>query len=414
MSSDISIIEILDSSSEDESESETKNDQKPDEKKLEELEAIAPTSVPSIAMDSNPQDASMPDLDDAKGHLHTTNQEEENESSSSSSSNEDEVASANHGNVFIPSFGRSYLDIHTDSKENQQKVIDAIQIMMKRYDVPINCNTFRLHYRKLSSQYDGTSLEKFIQNYLNKVEEDANVETPPNKKRNIVNLITPPRRSKRYRRQNKTLEKTIDIKNDSEEGQRKVVDAIRKMEDKDIKITYESFRVHNRELSLDYTKRSLEKFLYERRVDESGSSSCSSYGSSSEDEDEKSNAEESESSSSDRKLQIDKKGILKQEDITKKEEEYYAETSLKEFLLTEVMIIEPPYRNEKVDEMFLEIANNFNKDGFHCPQILKSLRTIPTLEVNAYLTKLGMRFGHRLMFKSWLRSPEEHRHYINE
>lgn len=211
------------------------------------------------------------------------------------------------------------------------------------------------------------------------------------------------------------MDKTIDIKNDSEEGQRKVIDAIRKMEDKDIKITYENFRVHNRELSLDYTRRSLEKFLYEHRVDESGSSSCSSYGSSSEDEDEKSNLEESERSSSGGKLQIDKKGKLKQEDIAKKEEEYYdAETSLKEFLLTEVMIIEPPYRNEKVDEMFLAIADNFNKDGFHCPQILKSLRTIPTLEVNAYLAKLGMRFGHRLMFKSWLRSPEEHRHYINE
>lgn len=413
MSSDISIIEILDSSSEDESQAETKNGEKPDEKKLE-LEAIAPTPVTSIDVDSNPQDSSMPDLDDGKGDVHTTNDEKENDSSSSSSNGEDESASTNHGLAFIPSFGRSYLDIYTDSKENQQKVIDAIEVMIKRYDVPINWNTFRLHYRKLSSQYEGTSLEKFIQNYLNKVEEEAKVESCSKKKRNIVNLITPPRRSKRYRRQNKTVDKTIDIRNDSEEGQQKVIDSIRKMEEKGIKITYENFRVHNRELSLDYTKRSLEKFLYEHREDESGSSSSSSYGSSSEDEDEKSNVEESESASSDRKLQVDKKGMLKQEKIAKKEEEYYADTSLKEFLLTEVMFIEPPYRNEKVDEMFLAIADNLNKDGFHCPQILKSLRTIPTLEVNAYLTKLGMRFGHRLMFKSWLRSPQEHRHYINE
>lgn len=413
MSSDISIIEILDSSSEDESQAETKNGEKPDEKKLE-LEAIAPTPVTSIDVDSNPQDSSMPDLDDGKGDVHTTNDEKENDSSSSSSNGEDESASTNHGLAFIPSFGRSYLDIYTDSKENQQKVIDAIEVMIKRYDVPINWNTFRLHYRKLSSQYEGTSLEKFIQNYLNKVEEEAKVESCSKKKRNIVNLITPPRRSKRYRRQNKTVDKTIDIRNDSEEGQQKVIDSIRKMEEKGIKITYENFRVHNRELSLDYTKRSLEKFLYEHREDESGFSSSSSYGSSSEDEDEKSNVEESESASSDRKLQVDKKGMLKQEKIAKKEEEYYADTSLKEFLLTEVMFIEPPYRNEKVDEMFLAIADNLNKDGFHCPQILKSLRTIPTLEVNAYLTKLGMRFGHRLMFKSWLRSPQEHRHYINE
>ncbi|GFH52499.1 predicted protein [Chaetoceros tenuissimus] len=414
MSSDISIIEILDSSSEDESESETKNDQKPDEKKLD-LEAIAPTSVPSINIDSNPQDASMPDLDDAKGDVNNTENNDKENDSSSNSSNEDESESTNHGLAFIPPFGKSYMDINTDSQENQQKVIDAIQVMMKRYDVPINWNTFRLHYRKLSSRYDGTSLEKFIQNYLNKVEEDANLESCSSKKRNTVNLITPTRRSKRYRRQNKTLDKTIDIKNDSEEGQKKVIDSIRKLEDKGIKITYENFRVHNRELSLDYTRRSLEKFLYEHRVDDSGSSSCSSYGSSSEDEDEKSNIEESDSASSSGKLQIDKKGILKQEKIAKKEKEYYdAETSLKEFLLSEVMFIEPPYRNEKVDEMFLAIANNLNKDGFHCPQILKSLRTIPTLEVNAYLAKLGMKFGHRLMFKSWLRSPEEHRHYINE
>lgn len=410
MSSDISIIEILDSSSEDESQAETKNDQKPDEKKLE-LEAIAPISVTSIDVDSNPQDSSMPDLDDGKGDLNTANDEKENDSSSSSS-NEDETASTNHGVAFIPSFGRSYMDIHTDSQENQQKVIDAIEVMMKRYDVPINWNTFRLHYRKLSSRYDGTSLEKFIQNYLKQVEKEANLEKPSKQKRNIVNLITPPRRSKRYRRQNKTVDKTIDIRNDSEKGQQKVIDSIRKMEEKGIKITYENFRVHNRELSLDYTKRSLEKFLYEHREDESGSSSSSSYGSSSEDEDEKSNVEESESASSDRKLQISKAGEY--EDVAKKEEEYYADTSLKEFLLTEVMFIEPPYRNEKVDEMFLAIADNLNKDGFHCPQILKSLRTIPTLEVNAYLTKLGMRFGHRLMFKSWLRSPQEHRQYINE
>lgn len=412
MSSDISIIEILDSSSEDESQAETKNDQKPDEKKLE-LEAIAPTSVTSIDVDSTPQDSSMPDLDDGKGDVHTTNDEKENDSSSSSS-NEDETASTNHGAAFIPSFGRSYMDIHTDSQENQQKVIDAIEVMMERYDVPINWNTFRLHYRKLSSRYDGTSLEKFIQNYLNQVEKEANLEKPSKQKRNIVNLITPPRRSKRYRRQNKTVDKTIDIRNDSEKGQQKVIDSIRKMEEKGIKITYENFRVHNRELSLDYTKRSLEIFLYEHREDESGSSSSSSYGSSSEDEDEKSNVEESESAFSYRKLQISKAGALKYEDVAKKEEEYYADTSLKEFLLTEVMFIEPPYRNEKVDEMFLAIADNLNKDGFHCPQILKSLRTIPTLEVNAYLTKLGMRFGHRLMFKSWLRSPQEHRQYINE
>lgn len=412
MSSDISIIEILDSSSEDESQAETKNGEKPDEKKLE-LEAIAPTSVTSIDVDSNPQDSSMPDLDDGKGDVHTANDEKDNDSNCSSSK-EDESASTNNGVAFIPSFGRSYMDIHTDSQENQQKVIDAIEVMMKRYDVPINWNTFRLYYRKLSSRYDGTSLEKFIQNYLNQVEKETNLEKPSKQKRNIVNLITPPRRSKRYRRQNKTVDKTIDIRNDSEKGQQKVIDSIRKMEEKGIKITYENFRVHNRELSLDYTKRSLEFFLYEHREDESGSSSNSSYGSSSEDEDEKSNVEESESASSDRKLQISKAGALKYEDAVKKDEEYYADTSLKEFLLTEVMFIEPPYRNEKVDEIFLAIADNLNKDGFHCPQILKSLRTIPTLEVNAYLTKLGMRFGHRLMFKSWLRSPQEHRHYINE
>lgn len=413
MSSDISIIEILDSSSEDESQAETKNGEKPDEKKLD-LEAIAPTSVTSIDVDSNPQDSSMPDLDDGKGDVHTTNDEKDNDSNSSSSNSEDESASTNNGVAFIPSFGRSYMDIHTDSQGNQQKVIDAIEVMMKRYDVPINWNTFRLYYRKLSSRYDGTSLEKFIQNYLNQVETETNLEKPSKQKRNIVNLITPPRRSKRYRRQNKTVDKTIDIRNDSEKGQQKVIDSIRKMEEKGIKITYENFRVHNRELSLDYTKRSLENFLYEHREDESGSSSNSSYGSSSEDEDEKSNMEENERSFSGGKLQVDKKGMLKQEKIAKKEEEYYAEASLKEFLLTEVMFIEPPYRNEKVDEMFLAIADNLNKDGFHCPQILKSLRTIPTLEVNAYLTKLGMRFGHRLMFKSWLRSPQVHRHYINE
>lgn len=412
MSSEISIIEILDSSSEDESQSETKNDQKPIDKKPE-LEAIAPISITSSNIDSNPQDACMPDLDDANGDIHTANEEKENDSSSSSS-NEDEMACTNHGVAFIPSFGKSYMDIHTDSQENKQKVIDAIKDMMRSYDLPINLNTFRLHYRKLSSRYDGTSLEKFIQNYLTKVEEEANVETCSNQKRHNVNLITPPRRSKRYRRQNKTVDKTIDIRNDSEEGQKKVIDSIRKMEDKGIKITYDNFRVHNREISLDYTRRSLEKFLYEHRLDESGSSSSFSCGSSSEDEDEKSNIEESESASSDAKLYTDKRGMLKQEDIVKQEEEYYAETSLKEFLLTEVMLIESPYRNEKVDEMFISIADNLNKDGFHCPQILKSLRTIPSLEVNGYLSKIGMKFGHRLMFKSWLRSPQEHRHYINE